>query len=186
VYSRAAPSAAGIDDPALNESHWSYMDRFADRMIARGPTLAADRTAWTGSLHIVDLPTADAAQRFVEREPYNRAGLFEQHLVRRFHNLLGRTMWESPRGSDDPRFLVIAQAPAAAAVPLPELMTLERELLIVHGELLTPDEARPVGVALALQAPTRKAVDPLLRGGRARLDEHYHVQILDWEFGGRR
>ena len=74
------------------------MDRFADGMIARGPTLGADRETWTGSLHIVDLPSAEAAREFVEREPYNRAGLFEQHIIRRFKNLLGRTMWEFPGG----------------------------------------------------------------------------------------
>ena len=74
------------------------MDRFAEGMVARGPTLAADRATWTGSLHIVDLPSADAAQKFVEREPYNRAGLFEEHLIRRFDNLLGRTMWEFREG----------------------------------------------------------------------------------------
>jgi hypothetical protein len=50
------------------------MDQFADGMIARDPTLAADRATWTGSLHIVDLPSVEAARRFVEREPYNRAG----------------------------------------------------------------------------------------------------------------
>jgi uncharacterized protein len=192
VYSRAAPSAADIeDDPALDEEHWSYMDRFADGMIARGPTLAADRATWTGSVHIVELPSAEAVHQFVEDEPYNRAGLFGEHVIRRFNNLLGRTMWEFPGGSDDPRFLVIAHAPAEAgehalAVPPPELTALAPERLIVHGELLTPDEGRPVGVALALQAPSRQAVDALLRGGQGRLDEHFDVQIHDWEFGGRR
>ena len=39
IYSRAAPNAADIEDEdALNEAHWSYMDRFADGMVARGPT----------------------------------------------------------------------------------------------------------------------------------------------------
>ena len=71
-------------------------------------------------------------------------------------------------------------------MPFPGLTALARERVIVHGELLTPDEARPVGVALALQAPTRQAVDALLGGGRARLDEHFDVQVLDWAFGGRR
>jgi uncharacterized protein len=51
------------------------MDSFADGMIARGPTLAADRATWTGSVHIVDLPSADAAREFVEREPYNPRGV---------------------------------------------------------------------------------------------------------------
>jgi uncharacterized protein len=186
IYSGAVPGGPE-PDPALNEEHWSYMDRFADGMIARGPTLAADRTTWTGSVHVVDLPSAEAAHQFVEREPYNRAGLFDQHLVRRFDNLLGRTMWEFPGGSDDPRFMVIAHVPDNASehaftVPLIEVTGPARGRLIVHGDLLTPDEGRPVGVALALQAPTRRAVEAFL----GRLDEHLEVRIHDWEFGGRR
>ncbi len=192
VYSRAAPSAAGVEhDPALDEEHWSYMDRFADGMVARGPTLAADRELWTGSVHIVDLPSAEAAREFVESEPYNRAGLFEHHFIRRFENLLGRTMWDSPGGSADPRFFVIAHRVSGTGEHAPALLRLDvadllRERLIVHGDLLTPDDARPAGVALALQAPAREAVDALLRDGRPGLDEHFELQILDWEFGGRR
>jgi uncharacterized protein YciI len=192
IYSRAGVSAADVaHDPALDEEHWSYMDRFADGMIARGPTLAADRATWTGSIHVVDLPSAEAAREFVEREPYNRAGLFEQHVIRRFKNLLGRTVWESPGGSDDPRFFLIARGLAEAdehapAVLLPDFTALARERLIVHGALLTPDGARPVGVVLALQAPAREAVGALLGDRQAGLDEHFDVQILDWEFGGRR
>jgi uncharacterized protein YciI len=184
IYSRAAAGDREVD-PALTEEHWSYMDGFAEGMVARGPTLGPDRASWTGSLHILDLPSADAAHEFVEREPYNRAGLFEQHLIRRFDNLLGRTMWEAPAGSDDPRFLVIAHMPDAdghgPALRLPDVTTPARERLIVHGRLLTPEEGRPVGVALALQAATRPAVEALLENAQT-LD----VQVVDWELGGRR
>ena len=147
------------------------MDRFADGMIARGPTLGVDRETWTGSLHIVGLPGADAAREFVANEPYNRAGLFEEHVIRRFKNLLGRTMWEYAGAPDGPRFLVIAQPPDLT-VPAPER-------LIIHGELLSADDGRPIGTVLALQAPTRDAVAALVGDGRA-------VEIHDWEFGGRR
>jgi hypothetical protein len=75
--------------------------------------------------------------------------------------------------------MVIAEADAHA--PALPLIALPRECLIVHGELLTPHDARPAGVALALQAPTRDAVDALLG-----LDQHLDVRVLDWEFGGRR
>ena len=167
------------------------MDGFADGMIARGPTLARDRATWTGSVHIVDLVSAEAAREFVEREPYNRAGLLEQHLIRRFKNVLGRTMWEFPGGSDDPRFVVIAHLPAEAgeqapAGRLPDFTALAPERLIVHGELLTPVDATQVGLVAALQAPTREAVDALLTDRRVGLDERFDVQILDWELGGRR
>ena len=177
VHSRAAPGA-GEPDPALTEEHWAYMDQFADGMIARGPTLAPDRETWTGSVHIVQLPGAEEARRFVEREPYNRAGFFEHHLVCRFDNLLGRTMWEFAGRSDDPRFMVIAPPLDLSAVP--------PERVIVHGELLTPDEGRPVGVALALQAPTRQTVDAYLSAARPRPAGELDVQIHDWELGGRR
>jgi hypothetical protein len=139
------------------------MDRFASGMVARGPTLAADRETWTGSLHILDLPDPEAAYDFVEHEPYNRAGMFEQHLIRRFDNRLGRTMWEFASTSDQPRFLVIADAPIELPVP--------PERLIVHGDLRSPDSAAPAGVALAFEAPARPAVS---------------AEVHDWEFGGRR
>ena len=60
-------------DPLLEEfaeAHWSFMDAYAEVMIARGPTLTADRTTHTGSMHIVDLPDADGAQVFAFKEPY--------------------------------------------------------------------------------------------------------------------
>ncbi len=186
VYSRATLSAASVEhDRGLDEEHWSYMDRFADGMTARGPTLGTDRETWTGSLHIVDLPSADAAREFVEREPYNRAGLFERHVIRRFKNLLGRTMWEFRGGGADPRFLVIAHLQAAASehAGRADFTALPREHVIVHGELLAPDDATLAGLVVALQAPTRDAVEAI---GQAGLDEHYDIEILDWEFGGRR
>jgi uncharacterized protein len=186
VYSRVGPSAAKIEHgPALDEEHWSYMDQFADGMIARGPTLAADRETWTGSLHVLDLPSVEAARQFVEREPYNRAGLFDQHLIRRFNNRLGRTMWEFPGGTDDARFLVIAHAQTNGTEP-PPAVAVESARLIIYGDLLPLGESTSVGVALALEAPARQAVEPLLWGGRARPTKHFDTQILDWEFGGRR
>ena len=165
------------------------MDRFAAGMIARGPTLAADRATWTGSVHIVDLPSAEAARDLVEREPYNRAGMYERHVIWRFDNLLGRTMWESPGECDDPMFMVIAEVNADAvehAAPPIDPPALPPERLIVHGELRTPDEGRRVGVAFALHAPTPRAVAALLERGQSHLDEQLDIRVRDWEYGGRR
>jgi hypothetical protein len=113
-------------------------------------------------LHIVDLPGADAANDFVVLEPYNRAGIFGGHVVRRFDNLLGRTMWEFPRDSDDPAFLVLAhlrpgedgQGPSTS---LAELSGMSGQRTIVDGELSTVDGMVPAGFASLLQAPPRDA-----------------------------
>ena len=57
---RLLPRATRVDAvwAEQTEAHWSYMDGYADRMIARGPTLTDDGAAATGSLHIIDLPDA--------------------------------------------------------------------------------------------------------------------------------
>ena len=56
VYCRDRPGSAG-QRAELAEAHWSFMDRYAEAMIARGPTLEADGITATGSVHIVDLPS---------------------------------------------------------------------------------------------------------------------------------
>src|SRR3954467_8787976 len=178
ILSRAAAHAATVDDDALNEAHWSYMDRLADSMIARGPTLAADRETWTGSVHVLGLPDAEAARGFVADEPYNRAGLYEEHSIWVFENLLGRTMWEfASTQAIEPRFLVIAEG-SLGPVPLARLSAPLRERLILYGTLRSAQSGPVGGVALAVQAPARAAVDALAHEAvvpRAR------IQVHDWE-----
>lgn len=186
VYSRDAPDAGPLrDDLTLLEEHWSYMDGFAETMIARGPLLAADRDTATGSIHILGLPGVEAARAFVAREPNNRAGVYAEHAIWRFENLLGRTMWEFPLAADEPRFLVVARS-SHEHVPLERLSAELRGRLILYGALGTLDEGEPVGVALAVQAPDREAVEALVAAGGLGLDAAADVEIHDWEFGGRR
>jgi hypothetical protein len=102
-------------------------------------------------------------------------------------------MWEFTGVADEPRFLVIANtrhdesAPVSARPVPPSALGAElRERLIVYGTLTEPDGANVIGVAVALQAPGRDAVLPLLRNGSAGLDAFPRVEVHDWEFGGRR
>ena len=114
VYSRDAAGTAELrDDLELLEEHWSYMDRFADAMIARGPTLDGNRETATGSLHMLGLPSVDAAREFVALEPNN---------LRRRLRRAPRLAVREPAGTHDvgvpgsdgePRFLVIGRLAAA-------------------------------------------------------------------------
>jgi uncharacterized protein YciI len=194
VYSRDAPGAEVLrDDAGLLEEHWSYMDGFGDAMIARGPTLASDRETATGSLHVLGLPSVAAATEFVEQEPNNRAGVYAEHALWLFENLLGRTMWDFTGDAREPRFLVIAHAGhdqstpvSPRPAPLVALGAELRERLIVYGTLTEPSSREAVGVALALQAPDRDTAVALLRDGRSGLDAFPGIEVHDWEFGGRR
>ncbi len=159
---RAAPSSGPDND--LTERHWVYMDRFADGMTARGPTLSPDRGTWTGSMHVVSLPSVAAVHTFVADEPYHRAGHFESHGIWRFTNLIGRTMWDHVSHGDEPRFLVFT--PADPGLP--------DDRLLVSGGLHTLDQ-RPAGFVTAVQLPDRSILD-------GQSDAEVHA----WEPGGRR
>jgi uncharacterized protein len=109
----------GIDDEGvdgqldeLSEAHWAYMDRFAEQLVARGPTLSRDGTAHTGSIHILEAADLGAARRFAFEEPFARAGLYSAVTVTPWCNALGGTMWDRPPASPDTAStIVIARWP---------------------------------------------------------------------------
>jgi uncharacterized protein YciI len=173
------------------------MDGYADTMIARGPTLTADRVDATGSMHIVDLPDADAARVFAFEEPCYRAGVYAEVMVRRWRNELGRTMWEF---DGDPvanrRFLVIGHGGPGAEAAGPGLMAAQlryltdrpcAERIIVRGPLLTDDGREWVGDAMLIEVRDRAAADAMLASAPfVRAGLYADIEVHDWEFGGRR
>jgi uncharacterized protein YciI len=171
VWGRDRPGGYEIKT-RLNEEHWTFMDGYADQLIARGPTLTGhdDDAETTGSLHIVDLPDEDAVRAFAFDEPYYRAGAFETVELYRFHNHSARTMWQFTNAVPDyHRYLVITPDTTAATTPT--------EHFIVYGDLLTLDGRTAVGQAALLEAPIRQVATEQLPG-----DASAHP----WEFGGRR
>jgi hypothetical protein len=187
VYSRDAAHVADLRaDPDLLEEHWSYMDRFAESMIARGPTLDTEREMATGSLHVLGLPSVEAAREFVTLEPNNRAGVYGEHLAWRYDNLLGRSMWEFSGQPAEPRFLIIGRSHLGRPVSTETLPASLLERLILYGALTTLDGGEPAGVALAVQSPDREAVNALMEDERIGLHVFSQVDVHDWEFGGRR
>ena len=101
-------------------------------------------------------------------------------------------MWEFSGAADEPRFLIIArprggQMTAKRRPVSPGSLSAElRARLILYGALTGLHDAAVVGVALAVQARDRKAVDALLEEGRVGLDVFPVIEIHDWAFGGRR
>ncbi|MFF5314156.1 YciI family protein [Streptomyces massasporeus] len=163
----------------LGEAHWAYMDRYEAELIARGPTFAEDGETPTGSVHIVDLPDAAAARAFAFDEPNYQAGVYRDVLLRRWRNLLGRTMWEFPGGrTGGDRHLVLGLGPlTGTALDVPS----DRDELIAYGPLLSDDGEVWVGTAALVRAPDPEAARAVLARGR-----YAGVEVHAWEFGGRR
>jgi uncharacterized protein YciI len=163
----------------LGEEHWSYMDRYARELIARGPTLASDGETPTGSVHIVDLPDPAAARAFAFDEPCYQAGVYRDVLLRRWRNTLGRTMWEFPGGrTGGDRFLVLGLGSGKDDDPAKPPHLNE---LIAFGPLLSDDGATWLGTAALVRASgpdsARAILDP---------DRYADIEVHQWQFGGRR
>ncbi|MFB6527541.1 YciI family protein [Streptomyces sp. NPDC056399] len=171
---------------ALNEAHLAYMDQYAEEMIARGPTFGEDGETLTGSVHVLDLPDADAARAFAFDEPNYQAGAYRDVMLRRWRNVLGRTMWDYPGGrTGGDRFLVLGLGAATAAAEAADLEAPadweDREDLIAYGPLLSDDGATWLGTAALVRAPDREAA----RGVLPTPDGYAAVEVHDWQFGGR-
>jgi uncharacterized protein YciI len=176
-YHRDRAGAAALRDELLEE-HWSYMDQYQAQMIARGPTLTGDGGAATGSVHILGLPDPAAARAFAFDEPNYQAGVFRDVLLRRWRNLLGRTMWDFPGGRDGgSRHLVLGLGSGQAAdLAVPP----GRDELIAYGPLLSDDGLTWLGTAALLRAPTADVARAVLSPGR-----YASIEVHRWQFGGR-
>ncbi|MET9807223.1 YciI family protein [Streptomyces halstedii] len=177
-YHRDRPGSMKRREELLEE-HWTYMDRYAEQLIARGPTFVGEIP--TGSVHIVDLPDPAAARAFAFDEPNYQDGVYRDVLLRRWRNTLGRTMWDFPGGrSGGNRYLVIGLglgSEEADGLAVPE----DREGLIAYGPLLSDDGDRWLGTVALLCAPDPDAARAVLTA-----DRYADIEVHDWEFGGRR
>ncbi|MGW0498478.1 YciI family protein [Streptomyces sp. NPDC003007] len=178
-YHRDRPGSLPLREE-LGEAHWAYMDRYEAELIARGPTFADDDETPTGSVHIVDLPDSVDARTFAFDEPNHQAGVYRDVLLRRWRNLLGRTMWEFPGGSSGgKRFLVLGFGSGTA---LDLDVPYDPDELIAYGPLLSDDGAVWVGTAALVRAPDAKAARAVL----AHQGRYAGIEVHAWEFGGRR
>lgn len=176
-YHRDRPGSLSLRDK-LVEEHWCYMDRYAEEMIARGPTLTDDGETPTGSVHIVDLPDPAAARAFAFDEPNYQAGVYRDALLRRWRNTLGRTMWDFPGGpAGGKRYLVLGLGTGPAAdLALPP----DRDELIAYGPLLSDNGARWLGTAALVRAP-----DPERARATLTPERYADIEVHRWQFGGR-
>ncbi|MGW9119771.1 YciI family protein [Streptomyces sp. NPDC055663] len=177
-YHRDRPGSLALREELL-EKHWSYMDRYAKELIARGPTFTNDGETLTGSVHIIDLPDSAAACAFAFDEPNYQAGAYRDVLLRRWRNTLGRTMWDFPGGrSSGSQYLVLGlgEGPAADLTPPPD-----QDELIAYGPLLADDGDTWLGTAALV-----RALDPDAARTVLTPDRYADIEVHAWEFGGRR
>jgi len=193
-YCRDKPNSSALRKQIV-EAHWSFMDAYARAFVARGPTLT-EEGAQTGSMHIVDLPDAEAVRVFAYEEPNYKAGVYSDVFVSRWRNELGRTMWEFKGDPEhNKRFLVIGHGKPGMSDARNRLQEARRryfidndyeKCFIAHGPLLSDDGTQWTGSAMMIELHDRAAVEAMLADDPyVRAGLYDSIEIHNWRFGGR-
>jgi uncharacterized protein YciI len=168
------------------------MAHYAEAMIARGPTMSADGKTVTGSVHIVELPDADAARVFAFEDPLAKGGVFEHIKVYRFRNVLGRTMWQFEGDSGNRRFLFLGEARSDASMAI-EMLDAQQAYMrnaenakrvIAFGPLLGADGVTWQGTAALLETIDIESAGVLTVDDPA-YGQYAHTELRPWRFGGQ-
>jgi uncharacterized protein len=187
----------GVDSDAaaeqlelLAEVHWTYMDEYADRLVARGPTLSPDGKAHTGSVHVLAADGAKEAHRFAFDEPYSLAGVYSSVTVTRFHSALTGTMWDRPLpppGATSSLVMVTWQAQSFAPAAEFDARMLRRlaetDSLVFGGLLISDDAATSVGLAAAFDVGVEQA--STIVAGIELPEPTTRTMTCRWQRGGR-
>lgn len=177
---------------ALAERHWAYMAGYADQLVARGPTLSADGTHHTGSVHMLSTRTIQDARRFASEDPYRLANVYASLTVTRMCPVRDGTMWERPSPSAHPgSALLLAKWPARPRSQAAEageerrmVTTLAKLDLMVFGGLLTSDDgSHSIGLVAAVDADIARAA--ALVAGVGLPGSTTSVTSFGWRRGGR-
>jgi uncharacterized protein YciI len=69
---------------ATRDVHRAFLDAHKHLLLACGAKLADDGSDLGGGLYVVELDTREAAQSFIESDPFFTAGLFERVSITRW------------------------------------------------------------------------------------------------------
>ncbi|MEW2084402.1 YciI family protein [Streptomyces sp. NPDC005283] len=172
----------------LAEAHWSYMDRFADRLILRGPTLSDDGAEHTGSVHVVNVADRDDAERFATEEPYWLAGLYRHVTAVRAVVLLQREPAEGSLTSEAPTTLITGQwspEPRDIGDNDPQLGVRPDSRLSFVAVLVDDDQSHTTGVVSVVSALPDEALRIVQPFADRLTGEPVALTAQRWRRGGR-
>lgn len=83
IITRDKPDSAGVRE-AHQSAHKAYLDKHKEVLLAAGAMLDDEATKAHGGILLVDLESREAVEEFVQNDPFQAAGLFEEVLITRW------------------------------------------------------------------------------------------------------
>jgi len=82
VYCQDAENTAALREKHL-KVHREYLDAWSNRIFFSGPLQSDDAETALGSLFILNVENRAEAERYIDNEPFNKAGIFAKITIRR-------------------------------------------------------------------------------------------------------
>jgi uncharacterized protein YciI len=86
VYATDKPGSQAIR-MTHRPAHLAHAKEWIEHVVMGGPLLGDDHQTMVGSLVIFDLPDRASVDRYLEGDPYVKAGLFESVIVRAYKKI---------------------------------------------------------------------------------------------------
>ncbi|MBM3340949.1 MAG: hypothetical protein FJY56_02395 [Betaproteobacteria bacterium] len=184
--------------PAIDElraatlpAHTKFLDGYAKETWYSGPIFTDDNKNALGSLRLIEFPDREAANTYINADPYTKAGIFQSIAIERWMPRLEVRQRDYPRKPDTLQFVIHAHDQAdgsARRAPLREAheayLKRHEGIFIARGPLLDDAGERSIGSLIMLDVANKAeaeafwANEPFNRAG-----VYEWVTMERWRFG---
>jgi len=191
-----------IDNPATPEKreqtrddHWQYFDDHVDHFVARGATASDDGKTFLSSVLFVEFDDWAAVQSFVDNEPHNRNGVYQEVRICRWGNgLKPKTQRDFPREDGQIAWYIRGFSNPSMHPKRMELLQdhldyfapYDVDRFITRGGVLSDDGEKWQGSANLIALSSRQAVEDFLADEPFYVNGLYESVLVErYKFGGR-
>jgi uncharacterized protein YciI len=176
---------------ATIDAHRKFLDGYPDVTWYSGPIFTDDNRNAIGSLRLIEFPGRDAANAYIQADPYTKAGIFESIIIERWEPRLHVRQRDYPRKEGTMQFVIHCRdKPDGEARRAPlraehqDHLKAHLGITVVRGPLLTDDGSRMIGSLLILDVADKAQATTFWAGGpfvRAGVYEWWTIER--WRFG---
>lgn len=174
---------------ATLKAHVGHLDNYKAETWFSGPMMVGDGSNANGSFRVIDFPTRDGTENYIDTDPYTTADIFKSIDIERVFPYTGVRQRDYAQTDGNAQFIVIARTDPCPVSPQPDAamsaFLADQEDAVLFAGMLSDDSGQTCqGALYVLDVADRPAADafvnaePLSRGPEGR-----SLTIERWRFG---
>ena len=190
IKCRSKPGTDALRTATL-DAHRNFLDGYPEVTWYSGPLFTDDNKNAIGSLRLIEFPDRDAAQAYINADPYTKAGIFEAITIERWKPVVDVRQRDYARKPGTMQFVIHCHDRSDGGerrAPLREAHHAYFDdhsgIIVTRGPLLDDDGAKMIGRVLILDVADRAQAEafwtnePFNRAG-----VYEWTTIERWRFG---